>query len=423
MYSHSLPPLTHEHRPLRLTSDDQRRFPTGQCRYIVLHPSVQNQQCTCQGFHHNRNAPGTSCECGHQACYHVHNQNPGQDGLLGGDAFQLAKINNLLDRVRRLEDALQDERQVRDTSIVEERRIRDREIRVLREALAPFYKSEEDMRRKLIELEDRLDSNIDEQTRLRERIVSIDDAGMTLEKRVDELDGFRKRRRLSRLPGDDGALSPPGSKHGSNPSSSDDKLFPRPPPRYRLSPVRASPLPSPRAQSPRSSGILNLARNGRSPHPTGVQRISPPQEEVRSSGFLALDLAERFNQRMSASPDRSTRHDVGPSIASHLQVVHPAPPRGGIGNIRELILSLPTQPQQIPPSTRENYHYPGSRPIPGLPAYPNPKNAYTTIDIQEISAPSSIESNPDSPKKRKRDGEQLMALDVLANVSVASPLA
>ena len=211
-------------------------------------------------------------------------------------------MNNLLDRVRRLEDALQDERQVRDTSIVEERRIRDREVRVLREALAPFYKSEEEMRRKLIELEDRLDGNIDEQTRLRERIVSIDDASMTLEKRVDELDGFRKRRRLSRPLGDDGALSPPGSKHGSNPSSSDDKLFPRPPPRHRLSPVRASPLPSPRSQSPRSSGILNLARNSRSPHPTGVQRISPPQEEVRSSGFLALDLAERFNQTHVSKP-------------------------------------------------------------------------------------------------------------------------
>ena len=420
MYSHSLPPLTHSPRPLRLTSDEQRHFPTGQCRYIVLHPSVQNQQCSCQGFHHNRSAPGSICECGHQACYHVHSQNAGQDGLMG-DTFQVVKMNNLLDRVRRLEDALQDERQVRDTSIVEERRIRDREVRVLREALAPFYKSEEEMRRKLIELEDRLDGNIDEQTRLRERIVSIDDASMTLEKRVDELDGFRKRRRLSRPLGDDGALSPPGSKHGSNPSSSDDKLFPRPPPRHRLSPVRASPLPSPRSQSPRSSGILNLARNSRSPHPTGVQRISPPQEEVRSSGFLALDLAERFNKRMSASPDRSTRHDVGPSIASHLHVVHSQPPRSGVGSIRELILSLPTHPQQIVPTTRENHHYPGSRPIPA--PYPDPKNAYTTVDIREISAPSSIESDPGSPKKRKRDGEQLMALDVLANVSVASPLA
>ena len=342
----------------------------------------------------------------------------------------MATSASLVDRIRRLEEALNNERQIRENLIHEERRTRDREVRILREALHPFYKSEEDMRRKLLELEDHLEGNYDEYIRLRDRIVTVDDANMTLEKRIDELEGSRKRRRVSRDPTDDGLHSGLTSKRGSNPSSSDDKLYPRPEPRRRLSPARRPPFVRPEPESPRSSGILNLVKIPRSPPPAPPQQHgSPPSEGARSSGFLALDLAERFNRRMAIPTTRSSP----PSTAAPL---HPP-------------TTLPAlhSTSHSPPDARD-IPRPNTTQAPGTPSLADPTRQIlladttkrsTSVEVMEISPTANGNGNgngnpnpnpngmaaadADSPKKRKRDPQHLMALDVLANVSVASPLA
>src|SRR5690625_4342381 len=58
-------------RPARIIPNAAVLLPTGECRFILLHPSVPDQRCCCQGFRRNENLPGAICECGHQACYHV----------------------------------------------------------------------------------------------------------------------------------------------------------------------------------------------------------------------------------------------------------------------------------------------------------------------------------------------------------------
>lgn len=268
-------------------------------------------------------------------------------------------------------------------------------MRILREALHPFYKSEEEMRRKLVELEDRIDGSYDESFRLKERIVNIDDANMALEKRIDDLEGSRKRRRLSRQPHADSLPSGSASKNGSNPSSSDDKLFSKPAPRRRYSPSLPPPPQSSGAESPRSSGILDLVNIKRSPPPLPTQRPSPPREEPRSSGFLALDLAERFNTKKSFShPD--PQQDVPLSLPPPVSF-----PNGNDGGQ----ISYPKATEAlsiISVLDRQLVHVDHKR--------------STSVEVMEIGTEDG------SPKKRKRDNE-LMALDVLANVSVASPLA
>lgn len=327
-----LPPPTFavEPRPLRLTSEEPCISPSSECRFILLHPSAQNQRCSCKSFRHNRSTVGLICDCGHKACYHVHGQAPAQAPV--PDTFHAATLAALAERVRRLEEALQDERRRREDAVLEERQAREREIMILREALHPFYRSEEEMRRKLVELEDRVEGNYDEHIRVKERCIALDDQNMTLEKRVEDLEDSRsKRRRISR-PGagaSDGSYHRVTGKPPSGPSSADDAL-----------PVKASSSPSltpnGRAMSrniaddePRSSGILNLMdlRKPSVVHPPLRWPPTPPQyEEARSSGFLALDLAERF-----ALSKKSRRNDAaGPprnanSASPHAAAAAPAP--------------------------------------------------------------------------------------------------
>ena len=47
------------------------RLPEGECRYILLLPEIKGQRCGCAGFSLNDSIPGSSCDCGHQACYHI----------------------------------------------------------------------------------------------------------------------------------------------------------------------------------------------------------------------------------------------------------------------------------------------------------------------------------------------------------------
>jgi hypothetical protein len=137
-----------DYHPLRLTSDLPRPQPTGECRFILLHPTPKQQQCPCQSYHPDQASHG--CECGHQACYHVHTSSVPERGLQV-DSFQAASQASLHKRVKRLEEALHNEREIRDNAVLQERHAWEREVRILREALAPFYQTEQEMKKKLVE--------------------------------------------------------------------------------------------------------------------------------------------------------------------------------------------------------------------------------------------------------------------------------
>jgi hypothetical protein len=352
------PPFVPDHQPLRLTSDAQRPLPAGECRFILGHP--QNGRCTCQSFHHNRSIPGSTCDCGHQACYHT---------IVQEDILQATSAAAFEARIRQLETELRLERQMR-----------ERELRLLRETLQPFYQHLERTRLNVTELEDRVEANYDEHVRLRDRVVALDDSGMSLEKRIDDIEAegsASKRRRVSRAVtnGDErhqrqsDELSMSHSSHISGPVTfvASRSISPTGQHITGHGTLEYGPMAAPaEREGPRSSGILNLVQLSRTPPYHDLtsempsRRVSPPREyeEPRSSGFLALDLAERLARRG----------------------------RGGIAGYRASNMSAP----------------PGA-----------------------LASPESS-SGDDQMRKRKRDAATvgpMDALDVLANASAVSAMA
>ncbi|KAH6626099.1 hypothetical protein B0J18DRAFT_131213 [Chaetomium sp. MPI-SDFR-AT-0129] len=63
--------------PLQMAANghmDEATMPRGHCRYILLHPEIKGQRCACAAFSLNKDIPGSTCDCGHLACFH--NQDP-----------------------------------------------------------------------------------------------------------------------------------------------------------------------------------------------------------------------------------------------------------------------------------------------------------------------------------------------------------
>lgn len=276
---------------------------------------------------------------------------------------------------------------MRETAIANERQAREREVRILREALHPFYKSEEEMRRKLIEAEDRIEATYDEQLRLKDRLVALDDANMALERRLEDVEGTRpKKRRTSRpIPNGTTRDGSDGHSHDSALSSPHGQPLSLQNSSRAMSPTGPT-LHATEHDEPRSSGILNLV-NYPEPPPTAPSPREPtPREEVRSSGFLEISLAERL-AKYATSPPRDFAA-TSPPIQAH------AP--------------IQTQPLYNHNTTTDS-----------LPLVLSPRTNGATklasVTTTELSATDG------TPKKRSWDGE-LRPLDVLANLSAASPM-
>lgn len=343
------------------------------------------------------------CECGHEACYHVHEITAHQDQLPSAETSSPPNgTNALLDRIKRLEETVQSEREIRDNALARERQLWEREVLVLREALVPFYKSEQDMRRKLVELEDRIEGNYDEHVRLKERVVALDDANMALERRVEDVEGSRsKRRRVGRPALSDDSTTPNGHVSPqlvrASPNTDDRSV-------HSTSSRALSPngvvSPLVEREEPRSSGILNLVELPRTTQFILPPRRSPALEEPRSSGFLALDLAERLSSRRDGQPlppppppqqPPPPTADGAPHSTPPLMQEHRSPPVYARSNPE---ISPETRPPSDPPFTH------------------HPKSQANNVVVLPVNM---------SPRKRKYSVEH-RALEVLADVSVASPL-
>jgi len=369
----------HEHRPLRLTSETARPQPQGGCHF----KSGQQQRCPCQTYQHNRSAPGNICDCGHSACYHSQQNNGGR---LSPDRV----VSALAEKVKKLEDLVIKERESRNCQISRERQIWEREVRMLREALAPVYHTEADLKRRLTELEDKVDRTYDERSHLKARLDAIDDASMTLERRIDDCNSTRCRKRKA-SPGkeENGVMSPESNYTCSESSVSDITPITTRKSLQAPSPMN-TPLPaSIVATSPRSSGVLRLNSSTRynERHSAYVaqhgRQLPSAVHEPRSSGFLSIDLVERLRDRKVELPPLS-------------QPVSPPNNKVPAGTACTNKTSLPSPP----------YHnsLSGTLPISGL-----------------LSNGIKSDFGGQPHKKLKHHRDRLTGLELLANV--ASPLA
>jgi len=253
------------------------------------------------------------------------------------------------------------------------------------------------MRRKLVEIEDRLDGTYDEQLRMKDRIVALDDANMAIEKRMDDAVAAKpKRRRTNYQNGNQN-----GTQNGnqnvnvvSHDSRSDvnDSTSVRSSSQGQLSPLTLSSgatspygtgLVTAEPEEPRSSGILNLIDFPERLQYARTPREATPREEVRSSGFLEISLAERLASKFASNPSK----DFTTTNAS-LQVRGPHPSLYGRESAANL---LPLISSQIEAANKQN-----------------------TKTAAEVSPADSI--------ARKRKWDEEMPLNVLANLSAASPM-
>lgn len=380
-----LPPPTsfgHEPRPLCLTAESARAQPQGGCHF--QHPSAQHQRCLCQTYQHNRLAPGNICDCGHSACYHSANNT---EPRLPTDRV----VSALVEKVKKLEELVIKERETRNNLISRERQTWEKEVRILREALAPFYRSESEMRRKLLELEDKLDMTGDEAARLKLKVSTIDDINTALERHLAESEIAKCRKRKASLGHDTNGVMSPDSNYTCSSSASDATSISLQRSSQPPSPKMPCPPPAAAMTSPRSSGVLNLTSGARYDHTHNVQsiheahRLPSPSSEPRSSGFLSIDLAERFRN----------------------QTIYPGP------------ASHPTRP-----TINGMHHHKAAGFAPsGLPSPPDHKISSGALPVSGLLSEDPYPKQLDvrSPKKLKQQNASMTGLELLANV--ATPLA
>ncbi|KAL2148835.1 hypothetical protein VTH82DRAFT_1982 [Thermothelomyces myriococcoides] len=77
---------------------DESRMPKGHCRYILLQPEIKGHRCACVSFTLNKGIPGSTCECGHLACYHNREPDISVD--------QRQELEQLKRRLQQLEEQL-----------------------------------------------------------------------------------------------------------------------------------------------------------------------------------------------------------------------------------------------------------------------------------------------------------------------------
>lgn len=183
-------------RPQSQTRDDSP-LPQGQCRYLLLHPEVRGQRCACVGFSINKSTPGSSCNCGHLAVYHL--AAPAREPL--GNSEEMEAMQS---RIARLEKMLERETEAKNyltvrVSALEEHNEKgkmdvDSEIRNVHRGLEGLWRHFHSLDKRTRYHDDCVDALMDSShatqgdiRSLQSRIIDIDDASMILEDRIDSL--------------------------------------------------------------------------------------------------------------------------------------------------------------------------------------------------------------------------------------------
>ncbi len=203
---------------------DDSHLPQGDCRYILLHPEVKGRRCACVGFALNRSIPGSTCDCGHQACYHENGtverqelealrkkvdmleeqlERERQGGANGGMIDRIGRLEDLVDRTKAESDA---------------------DHKDIYRGIQGLWQNMETLNKRTPYYDDdRLERLVDDVERIRNRLIEIDDASMHMEDRVDAMEKSTKysmpvisrRRKASTPPSPGGEDSTDSSMHSS----------------------------------------------------------------------------------------------------------------------------------------------------------------------------------------------------------------
>ncbi|KFZ11320.1 hypothetical protein V502_07599, partial [Pseudogymnoascus sp. VKM F-4520 (FW-2644)] len=188
-------------RRAQSTREDESPLPQGQCRYLLLHPEVRGQRCACVGFSLNRCTPGSSCNCGHLAVYHL--TAPTEETLADKEEVETMRarivlLEKLLEREREAKNHLT----VRVSALEEHNEIgrfdADSEIRNVYRGIEGLWRHFGALDRRTRYHDDCIDALMDTShatqddiRTVQSRLIDLDDASMILEDRVDTLAPLR----------------------------------------------------------------------------------------------------------------------------------------------------------------------------------------------------------------------------------------
>jgi hypothetical protein len=176
---------------------DETHLPQGECRYLLLHPEVRGQRCACVGFTLNRTTPGSSCDCGHQACYHiaVKEERPTEREEIEGLKLKVQRLEELLEQER---DGLKHKLTTRLGELEEHvdkcKAEMESEVKTAYRGIEGLWHNVATLQRQARLHDDRIDAIADanQETQddvqaLQKRVIEVDDASMVLEERIDSL--------------------------------------------------------------------------------------------------------------------------------------------------------------------------------------------------------------------------------------------
>jgi hypothetical protein len=325
-------PYAFDHRQPRSPPSPASPLPTGECRFILLHPSIQNQRCSCQGFRLNRTIPGSSCECGHLACYHVPST-PSHDNI---NLVSFTQHIALMEMVRRLEEDLVDsQRALEDTqkALEDVQKARADDSVNMRDTMRRMWRA---MDGKLVGLEDKVEAAMDmaceakdDVKQARAKLESVEDSAMALESKMDNLNsdddeqgGKRRRMRRSSAtpcskkssPVQMASLPSPAIKpNDSNTAPTSPHLTPT------ESPTQSPPLP------PLATTLTSTSKSGPPFHSTNLNPASDfasPAESIKAYAPAITHVKPKPRDTHSSSqspyddPDTPSPVDFLASIAS-----------------------------------------------------------------------------------------------------------
>jgi len=172
-------------------ADDPPSLPKGDCRYILLHPEFKGLRCACVGFALNRSIPGSTCDCGHQACYHTPDKDAG--------VVERRELEALKEKISLLEEELVRERRGDRGALVERlgrleelvdtnKAETETELKTMYRGIGGLWHNVGLLNKRTPYYDDRIEGLVDDVQRMENRLIEVDDASIRVEERVDTLE-------------------------------------------------------------------------------------------------------------------------------------------------------------------------------------------------------------------------------------------
>ncbi|KAL2021490.1 hypothetical protein VTK56DRAFT_7123 [Thermocarpiscus australiensis] len=285
--------------PLQVATNspaDESRMPKGHCRYIMLLPEIRGQRCACVGFSLNKGIPGSTCDCGHLACFHNKEPEAATD--------QKHELELLRKRIQDLEDQLSKGHEDVLDSVVSrlnevechlERSMEEfgeqikgayRNISISWRSIEQTERKNQQHKERLRQIYDKLKDHDEQLDRLHAGQLELRDADLSLEERIENKTGTLEEEEELRL----SAMTtgrPPRRRSTSDTSR----------PNVPLAPLGAGPAfsdacrrPYPsRTGGPCNQGHINGAGGGGSSQ--GAQLARPLPASARSTGAWTVHVS------------------------------------------------------------------------------------------------------------------------------------